>query len=67
MLKIKEIRRVFIRNKPRTTFHVYELRGGAWVFDYSATISGHYIKAATVARKHCESNGVAYNAAIWEL
>ena len=65
MLKIANIRQGYLNNKPVTTFTIYELRGGSWVYDYSTSVDGRWKKPKTVATKHCQENGRSINLDDW--
>ena len=65
MLKIENVKNVYINSKAVTTFSVYELRDNAWVYDYSSSVDGHWKKSKTVATKHCQENGRSINLDDW--
>ena len=67
MLKIENIKNVYINNKAATTFSVYELRDNTWVLDYTTSVDGHWKKAKTVASKHCQENGRNINLNDWDF
>lgn len=72
MLKINDIELCYLNNRKVTMFKVYELRENdygqtTWVFDYNSYIAGHYKLAKTIAKKHCEENGVNINLKDWEF
>lgn len=67
MLKVTGIELIYLNGKAVTYFKVYELRENVWIFDYDATVQGHWKKPITVAKKHCIEWGGKFNQNDWQF
>ena len=67
MLKLTDVKLIYLSDKAVTYFQVYEFRDDAWVFDYSAKVQGHWKKASTIAKKHCAECGRKFNQNDWQF
>ena len=67
MLKITNVKNVYMNNKKVTLFCVYQLIDKTWIFDYNSSIEGWYKRNKTIATKHCIENEVLIDLKEWEF
>ena len=65
MLKLIDVKLIYLSDKPVTYFQVYKFHDDAWVFDYACTVQGHWKKTITLVKKHCAECGGKFNQNDW--
>ena len=65
MLKLIDVKLIYLSDKPVTYFQVYKFRDDTWMFDYADTVRGHWQKPITIVKKHCAEYGRKFNQNDW--